>query len=154
MGDESELLAVGQRNTEKHRDYLLKQTEPIRIDPDTQISVEHIGEMVCKLLNRTSELEISKKTYTKMLDYDTIDDTLYLRNPMQEDYMIVTKQGAHKKVSRIFIDEKIPRDERERMLVLAAGHHVIWIPGIRISESVKITQGTERILYLDFIGMQ
>ena len=44
------------------------------------------------------------------------------------------------------IDEKIPREQRDRTWLLADGDHVMWVIGYRISEYYKITEGTRRIL--------
>ena len=44
------------------------------------------------------------------------------------------------------IDEKIPREQRERTLLLADGSHILWIVGHRISEYYKITGETKTIL--------
>ena len=44
------------------------------------------------------------------------------------------------------IDEKIPREERDQMLLLADGSHVLWIIGYRISDSYKVTSATSRVL--------
>ncbi len=137
-----------ERNIKKG--YIRKQTEPIQIQPDSETCIGGIGILACRLLRKDELGSISKKIYTKMLDYDTINNALYLRNPLPEDYMIVNEQGSHKKLSRIFIDEKIPRMDRSHILVLAAGSQIIWIPGIRIGENVKITDHTVRVLQLDF----
>ncbi len=130
--------------------YISKTIEPVLIQTDSDVFIEGIGTLNCLTMNIECMVEISKKIYTKMLDYDTIKDTLYLRNPMPDDYMIINGQGARKKLSRIFIDEKVPRVERSRILVLAAGSQIIWIPGIRIGENVKITEKTVRVMQLDF----
>ena len=44
------------------------------------------------------------------------------------------------------IDEKIPRGERDRLLLVAEGSHILWLIGYRISEYYKITDATENIL--------
>ena len=44
------------------------------------------------------------------------------------------------------IDMKIPRDERDRIMLVAEDSHVLWAVGYRISEAAKITGTTERFL--------
>ena len=44
------------------------------------------------------------------------------------------------------MNEKIPREERDRVYILAEGSHVLWIPGRRISEYYKIDEKTQTIL--------
>lgn len=54
------------------------------------------------------------------------------------------KQGNKKKLSRYYIDEKIPLSERKREIVLADGSHVLWaVPG-RMSDAYKINRRHEK----------
>ena len=46
------------------------------------------------------------------------------------------------------IDEKIPREVRETVPLLADGSHVLWVYGYRISETVKITENTQQVLHV------
>ena len=128
--------------------YICMETSPIRLESGKVVKLEGIGQIKTELRKFCIHTEISKKAYTKMIDYDTINDALYLRNPMPDDYMIINTQGGSKKLSRLFIDAKIPRQERSRVLVVAMGNQIVWIPGIRMSEAFKITDTTQMILQL------
>ena len=44
------------------------------------------------------------------------------------------------------ITEKIPRQIRDRIPLVAAGSHVLWLTGWRISEAFKVDGDTERVL--------
>ena len=70
--------------------------------------------------------DFPKNQYTKWFDYDKIKDTL--------------------------IDEKIPRQQRGRIPLLADGSHILWIVGYRISEYYKITGETKTILQAKLDG--
>ena len=50
------------------------------------------------------------------------------------------------------IDEKISREERGRIPLLAEGSHVLWIIGYRISEYYKISEETQTILQVEWNG--
>jgi len=92
---------------------------------------------------------IPEKTYTKWFDYDKIKDTLFVRTRRTGDYVMIKGPGGgavRKPLKEYFITEKIPRDQRESLPLLAAGQHVLWIVGRRISEAVKVDEGTKRIL--------
>lgn len=92
--------------------------------------------------------EIPEKTYTKWLDYDKINFGLKLRHRYSNDFLVVNPQGNHKKINRLMIDEKIPRHLRDQMWMIADGNHVLWVPGIRISEAYKITKETRQVLII------
>ena len=108
------------------------------------------GRVICRILDYTEDMEISKKLYTKMLDYDKIYDTLCIRTPREGDYFMMNQQGGHKRLSRFFIDQKVPADKRASTLVLAQGSQILWILGMRISEDMKITSSTRRVLRIEF----
>ena len=122
------------------------------MEPVGSFSIPDRGCIEFKLIAYNQDIEISKKIYTKMLDYGKIKDTLYLRTPEDGDYMVIDTKGSTKKLSRVFIDNKIDRVERENWPVIACGKEIIWAIGLRFSEAYKIDECTERILYINYIG--
>lgn len=96
--------------------------------------------------------EIPKKMYTKWLDYDKIKGTMQLRTRREKDYFVISQDGRRKKLKKYFIDEKIPRQERGKTLLLVDRDHIVWAIGHRISEDVKVTKDTRRILEIQVYG--
>ncbi len=95
---------------------------------------------------------IPEKEYTKWFDCDKIEGVLTVRTWREGDFLMVQNGQHRKSVSRYFIDEKIPKDERAKMLLLTDGSHVLWIIGKRISDYYKITEKTKRILEIQYDG--
>ena len=92
---------------------------------------------------------IPEKTYTKWFDYDKILSSMKFRARHKGDYLTVKGSSGrigHKLLQDYFVNEKIPREERDRVYILAEGSHVLWIPGRRISEYYKIDEKTQTIL--------
>ncbi len=89
---------------------------------------------------------IPKNNCTKWFDYDRIKNTIFIRNRQNGDFLQIDAVGGHKKLKNYFIDKKIPKEERENVLLLADGNHIIWIVGDRISEYYKVRQDTTKIL--------
>ncbi|MCI8681678.1 MAG: tRNA lysidine(34) synthetase TilS [Lachnospiraceae bacterium] len=96
--------------------------------------------------------EIPKKMYTKWMDYDKIKGTMQLRTRQEQDFLVLGPDGRRKKLKKYFVDEKIPRQERDRILLLADGSHILWVIGYRISEEIKVTEHTRRILEIQVDG--
>ena len=92
---------------------------------------------------------IEELKHTKWLDYDKINDVV-VRTRQKGDYIVIDADGSKKKLKKYFIDEKIPRRERDQVLVVADGNHVLWVVGYRISEAVKVTPDTKKIIRLEF----
>ena len=86
-----------------------------------------------------------KNQCTKWFDYDKIKGNVSVRRRQQGDFFLISG-GKKKSLKRYLIDEKIPREERERLFLFAEGSHILWVPGHRISEYYKISETTETIL--------
>ena len=98
--------------------------------------------------------QIPEKTYTKWFDYDKIKDSLEVRFRLPGDYITINAQGGRKKLKDYFIDCKIPRQERDRITLLAEGSHILWAVGLRISGYYKITSQTKRVLEVHVKGVK
>ena len=114
---------------------------------DSEVSVDNIhrSSLIMNKIPYEKQQEIPQNRYTKWFDYDKIKDTLSVRTRQTGDY-ITLKDGRRKTVKAYMIDEKIPRAERDEILLLAEGHHVLWIVGWRISEYYKVTEDTNYVL--------
>lgn len=97
------------------------------------------------------EMEISKKTYTKMFDYGKIGNNLCIRTPQEGDYITIDGEGNTKKMSRVFIDNKIDRNLRNKWPVLACGREIIWAVGLRYNMSYGVDEDTKQVLYMKCI---
>ncbi len=95
---------------------------------------------------------IPKKRYTKWLDCDIIKGTLRFRTREPGDRIRVLSTGGSQKLKDYFINEKIPRQERDKLLLLAEGHEILWVVGYRISEAFKVTDRTKHVLKLTYLG--
>lgn len=97
-------------------------------------------------------MKIPENRYTKWLDYDIIKSAPCLRTRRNGDWIQVLPNGGRKKLKDYLINEKIPRSRRDALYVLAEESEILWIVGYRISERVKITEKTKRVLKLEYIG--
>lgn len=88
--------------------------------------------------------------YTKWIDCDKIKNELVLRKRLPGDYIVVDMKGSRKKLKDYFINEKIPRENRDDIMVVADGNHIVWIIGYRISSHYKITEETKKILKIEY----
>ena len=86
----------------------------------------------------------------KIVDYDRIKEGVQLRCRRPGDFFTFGEQNKKKSLSRYFIDEKIPRQLRQQIPLIADGSHIVWIVGRRVSEYYKITKSTKRYLKLEF----
>ena len=80
-------------------------------------------------------------------DYDKITAPLVLRSRRPGDRICPAGMGGRsKKLQDLFTDEKVPRLERDRVPVLAAGDDILWAVGIRTDERFLPGPGTRKVL--------
>jgi tRNA(Ile)-lysidine synthase len=92
--------------------------------------------------------KIGKKTYTKIVDCDKIESALVVRKHKEGDYIIIDRKGTRKKLSRFFIDEKIPVNMRDDILLVADGSEIVWVVGYRLNVRYYVTDDTTRFIRL------
>lgn len=95
-----------------------------------------------RLLSGVSLKKIPTDSYTKWLNYDTINNCLVFRHPEKNDYLIINKEGGRKLLKDYFVNEKIPAKKRPALWVLADGDRILWVVGYRIGEDAKVTETT------------
>lgn len=111
------------------------------------LRIESLDKLKDELLNNS---EILQKNYTKYFDCDTIVDTLQIRYPAKEDFIVVDTGGHRKKIGKFFKDIKLPVKQRSAQVVVAKGHEVLWIVGKRRSESYRINPSTGKVLWIEY----
>lgn len=85
------------------------------------------------------------------MDYDKIRFPLIIRAGKPGDRIQPLGMKGTKKIKSFFIDEKIPLNCRKDVPLLLDKESVLWIAGMRISERVKITKKTNRILKVEIV---
>ncbi len=118
------------------------------------LQVPLLGDVEFQTFSYEKSQIIPQKTYTKWFDYDKITTSLFLRPRQAGDYLTVNRQMGRKSLQDYFVDQKIPKENRDSLYVLAMDHHVVWVPGLRISEFFKITEQTERVLQVRVLSKE
>ena len=110
-----------------------------------------LPELRMKLLSPTEIRLFPEKEYTKCFDYDKINESPVLRTRRPGDRIAVAP-GQHKKLSDWMTDEKIPKAERGRVLLVADGSEILWVVGYRMGADAKVTKETIRVLEISIFG--
>ncbi len=83
---------------------------------------------------------------TVFMDYNSIICPLMVRNLRPGDRIQPLGMEGTKKVARLMIDEKVPKMKRRLLPMLADNSSVLWVPGLRLSDRVKVTNVTEKVV--------
>lgn len=123
-----------------------------------RFQVPGMGEMEVRLLKRNGPNEeeclknaiflenIPQKKYTKWFDYDKIIESAVFRTRRTGDYLTINDKLEKKSLKKYMIEERIPANRRDQLMLLADGAHIIWVPGHRISTAYKVTAQTAAII--------
>ncbi|NOK60231.1 MAG: hypothetical protein GFH27_549281n376 [Chloroflexi bacterium AL-W] len=80
------------------------------------------------------------------LDADKLDGPLAIRQRQPGDRLRPVGGRGTRKIQDIFVDAKIPREQRDQWPILVTPHAIVWIAGIRLADGVMATPATQRIL--------
>ncbi len=88
-----------------------------------------------------------------VFDADRVDlDALVIRPWREGDRISLFGMAGSKKLSDLFVDEKVPRSRRARLAVLASGagdgDEALWVVGVRASGRGAVTLSTRRLVVL------
>lgn len=124
--------------------------------PKAEIVIEDLGALQFTWMEQKREqFQVPEENlYTKWLDYDKIKQSLVIRTRRTGDYLTINEQGSRQTIKKYMIQEKIPTEKRENILLLADGSHVMWAIGYRISTEYKVNENTKNILKVQFRGGQ
>jgi tRNA(Ile)-lysidine synthase len=85
------------------------------------------------------------------MDYEALQPPLAVRNAKPGDKMQPLGMAGTKKLKSFFIDEKIPRRQRDKIPLLIDRQSILWVAGIRMSERARITDRTRRVLKIEIV---
>lgn len=113
-------------------------------------SIRDVGQFKAWILGieDIKKLEIDK--YTKFFDHDKIKGDIIVRNRRAGDIFSPLNLGGSKKLKEFFIDEKIPREIRDSIPLLALNNEIVWIVGYRISDKFKVDGNTKKVLMIEY----
>ncbi len=83
---------------------------------------------------------------TCYIDFDKVTFPLKARYRQPGDSFFPLGMQNPKKLKEFFIDEKVPRLERKKKIIIEDQNRIIWVAGMRIHEYVKVTSRTTHVL--------
>ncbi|MGK7388785.1 MAG: tRNA lysidine(34) synthetase TilS [Candidatus Cyclobacteriaceae bacterium M2_1C_046] len=95
---------------------------------------------------------IEKLPEMAFLDYSRLRFPLKIRKWQEGDKFQPLGMKGQKKLSDFMIDNKIPVNLKNRMLVLESEGDIVWVVGHRIDERYKVTSGTTLIYNIKWLS--
>ncbi|MDZ4994651.1 tRNA lysidine(34) synthetase TilS [Clostridium perfringens] len=97
--------------------------------------------------------KFSKDRFIKSFDYDKISN-IDIRFRQNGDKIIPLGMKSSKKLKDIFINNKIPKEERDFIPLVLFNNEIAWIVGSNVSETFKVTNKTKKIIKITFRGKE
>ncbi|MBQ0028111.1 MAG: tRNA lysidine(34) synthetase TilS [Lachnospiraceae bacterium] len=116
------------------------------LEKGTDIRADENISLKMRVFDKPNDFIIEDNKYTKYFDYDKIKCSLVVRTRHPGDYLIISDKGQKKNLKDYMINEKIPKEEREDILLVADGEQIMWVVGYRIGATYKISEQTHRVL--------
>lgn len=123
-----------------------------KVEIGERLEIKEIGAVLDSRVVGVESIEkADKDAFSSFFDYDKISGDIFLRNRLPGDKVKFLGMNGRKKLKDYFIDEKIPRDERERVPLLEVDGEIAWIVGHRSTGKAKVTPETKRVLVLEYL---
>lgn len=143
----------------KDREWLIiEKLKAAESEKEKTSFLDKVQNKISKPLNlslRTQKREgLSIPTSNKMacLDELQLKFPLKVRPWMQGDFVYPLGMKHKKKLSDIFIDLKIPLNEKENIFVLESDGKIAWVIGYRIDDRFKTTEKTENVCLIEWLN--
>ncbi|MGO1469418.1 MAG: tRNA lysidine(34) synthetase TilS [Tissierella sp.] len=111
---------------------------------------EHNVELTLEVFNKKDIVLERQSKNVKYFDYDKIIDGIFIRKRKPGDRFVPFGMKGSKKLKDYFIDEKVPRQLREKIPLLVDGKNIIWVIGYRTNEIYKVDENTKTILKIKY----
>ncbi|MBP7050563.1 MAG: tRNA lysidine(34) synthetase TilS [Phycisphaerae bacterium] len=110
-------------------------------------------EITARILERDGidvrQVTKDKSSFTECLDWDRVKPPVLVRPRQTGDRFEPLGLGATKKVGKFLTTAKVPHELRRQTTILTDQEKILWVCPIRIAQSVKVTERTQRILALE-----
>ncbi|MBI2842455.1 MAG: tRNA lysidine(34) synthetase TilS [Armatimonadetes bacterium] len=122
-------------------DLLRRMESPGRTEvPELDIAIE--ARFVPPETRPTSETQA-------VIDLSRISGDLFVKTWRAGDEIVPLGMAGHKKLQDLFTDRKIPRFERQRIPLVIDSEKIVWVVGVIISDTVKVTDKTNMALWME-----
>lgn len=151
-----------------YRDYSFikifrEYTESKIIKADSRFLIDHPGEY---LLSDNQKVNVEFMTYeeyenkavkpsqralTQYFDAEAFQNSIVIRSRQAGDVFFPYGSSGTRKLKEFLIDEKVSREYRDQLLLLADGKEIIWIAGMRTNEKYKVNDKTVKVVKIEVI---
>jgi len=151
-------LPKGIRVIKGYATLILTSEQPSRLgayilNVPEELALKESGILIKSSFADSAEIPCDGKSKV-IIDAERIRLPLVVRARKSGDLFYPFGFGKRKKLQDFFVDEKIPRDERDSIPIVLSGDNIVWIAGYRADERFRVTAETKKIALLEIKVMR
>lgn len=100
------------------------------------------------VIDNKDNTSYKKDSLKKFFDFDLIENSIVIRKRKDGDKMVPLGMKGSKKIKDIFINSKIPKEQRDFIPIIEFDNKIAWLTGIKVSEDYKVSKNTKNILMI------
>ncbi len=140
--DELIILSVSEESAKS-------SSKPLICEPDRNIVLHMDYRFTFKHLKiMPHDPYVFGSAHSVVIDADKVYFPLSIRSRISGDRFMPLGMSKSKRVKEFFIDEKVPKFERDKVPIIADMEKIVWIVGHRIDERVKCDETSTRYLHI------
>lgn len=118
-----------------------------------EFEIDEHWRLISRLIQPDDPMKmVTANPYQCNLDVDRITFPLMLRTKQNGDRIKpLGMQGHSIKLSDLFINLQVPLEARKNYPLICSGDEIVWVPGLRSSETSAVSEKTRNILQLEMI---
>ncbi len=117
------------------------------ITPPSEVAMSETGTIIRASFEEAGA-EMVEGRASVLLDAGGMVFPLKVRPRAAGDFFYPSGLGKKKKLQDFFVDEKIPREERDKIPLILSGDNIVWVAGLRADDRFRVTDRTEKFLRL------
>lgn len=92
---------------------------------------------------------LNKDILDNLIDCDKISNAPVLRSRKDGDKFTLQKRNITKTVKKLFNEDKIPPEDRNRVIILESGGEVVWLRGYGTNKKYRVSTATKKAIKLN-----
>ena len=103
-------------------------------------------------VNITENTNVNNLFSNNIIDCDKIVGKLTVRTRMEGDSIRLNNRGCTKTLKKLYCENKIPKNLRDSLPVIADEKGVVWVYNIGVSARCAVTKNTKRIYEIEVLN--
>jgi len=111
--------------------------------------IKEAGKVIeASVVNKRPDFSAKKSSNEEYFDSNCMSRRVMARFRAAQDKIIPLGMKKYKRIKQLFIDEKIPLDERNKTPIIVSGDRILWVCGVKRSDIGKVFSCTKEIVKL------